>query len=166
MAGILSIVAAAAVARSATEPQAGAPGAPPAATVCQGCHGAQGEGNPAPRIPRLSGQAADYLEKQLRDYASGARRNDVMQNFAKPLSGSNIVPVLFSAVGRQRRMPQSVAIPALTTLGYAGILAGPAGIGFVARHSGLVAAFLWLATLTAGVAISGRAFEPTTSGAD
>jgi len=73
---------------------------------------------------------------------------------------SNIVPVLFSAVGRQRRMPQSVAIPALTTLGYAGILAGPAGIGFIARHSGLVAAFLGLAVLTAGVAISGRAFGP------
>jgi hypothetical protein len=79
---------------------------------------------------------------------------------------SNIVPVLFSAVGRQRSMPQSVAVPALTTLGYAGILAGPAGIGFVARHSGLVVAFLWLAALTAGVAISGRAFEPTKNPSD
>jgi predicted MFS family arabinose efflux permease len=79
---------------------------------------------------------------------------------------SNIVPVLFSAVGRQRRMPQSVAVPALTTLGYAGILAGPAGIGFVARHSGLVVAFLWLAALTAGVAISGRAFESTKNPSD
>jgi len=60
--------------------------APAAAAVCQGCHGAHGEGNPAARIPRLAGQAADYLEKQLRDYASGARPNDIMQNFAKPLS--------------------------------------------------------------------------------
>ena len=72
---------------------------------------------------------------------------------------SNIVPVLFSAVGRQRRMPQSVAVPALTTLGYAGVLAGPAGIGFIARHSSLVAAFLLVAALMAGVAVSSCAFE-------
>jgi cytochrome c553 len=63
--------------------------APAAATVCQGCHGAHGEGNPAARIPRLAGQAADYLEKELRDYASGARRNEIMQNFAKPLSDAD-----------------------------------------------------------------------------
>lgn len=75
---------------------------------------------------------------------------------------SNIVPVLFSAVGRQRTMPQSVAVPALTTLGYAGILAGPAGIGFIAHHSSLVTAFLLIATLMAGVAISSRTFEPAT----
>lgn len=74
------------------------------------------------------------------------------------LGCSNIVPVLFSAVGRQRTMPQSVAVPALTTLGYAGVLTGPAGIGFIARHSSLGAAFLWVAALMAGVAISGRSF--------
>jgi predicted MFS family arabinose efflux permease len=74
---------------------------------------------------------------------------------------SNIVPVLFSAVGRQRSMPQSVAVPALTTLGYAGILAGPAGIGFIARHSSLSAAFLLVAALMTGVAISSRAFKST-----
>jgi hypothetical protein len=56
-------------------------------------------------------------------------------------------------------MPQSVAVPALTTLGYAGILAGPAGIGFIARHSSLVAAFLVVAVLMAGVAVSSCAFE-------
>jgi predicted MFS family arabinose efflux permease len=74
---------------------------------------------------------------------------------------SNIVPVLFSATGRQKTMPQALAVPALTTLGYAGILAGPAGIGIIARHSSLAAAFLWLAALMVGVAISNRALEPT-----
>jgi cytochrome c553 len=59
---------------------------PAAAVVCQSCHGANGEGSPAAKIPRLAGQSADYLDKQLRDYASGARSNEVMQNFAKPLS--------------------------------------------------------------------------------
>jgi hypothetical protein len=82
------------------------------------------------------------------------------------LGCSNIVPVLFSAVGRQRSMPQSVAVPALTTLGYAGVLTGPAGIGFIARHSSLGAAFLWIAALMAAVAISGRYFDsPATAAA-
>src|SRR5262249_21690639 len=73
---------------------------------------------------------------------------------------SNIVPVLFSAVGRQRTMPQSVHVPASATLGYAGVLAGPAGIGFIAHHSSLVTAFLVLAALMAGVAISSQVLEP------
>ncbi len=69
---------------------------------------------------------------------------------------ANIVPVLFSAVGRQRVMPENVAVPAITTLGYAGILAGPAGIGFIAHVASLPAAFLILAALLAAVALSRR----------
>jgi cytochrome c553 len=34
----------------------------------------------------LAGQSAEYLEKQLDDYASGARDNPIMRNFAKVLS--------------------------------------------------------------------------------
>jgi MFS family permease len=69
---------------------------------------------------------------------------------------SNIVPVLFTAVGRQRTMPQAVAVPAITTLGYAGILVGPAGIGFIARLSSLPVAFLFVATLMVALAASSR----------
>jgi hypothetical protein len=53
-------------------------------------------------------------------------------------------------------MPQSTAVPAITTLGYAGILVGPAAIGFVAHAASLPAAFLILALLLLGVAASGR----------
>ena len=85
-----AVAAIAEVAPHATGTQTARQGSPPAASaVCQGCHGAHGEGNPAAKIPRLAGQAADYLEKQLRDYASGARSNEVMQNFAKPLSDAD-----------------------------------------------------------------------------
>ena len=72
------------------------------------------------------------------------------------LGCSNIVPVLFTAVGRQTSMPQSVAVPAMSTLGYAGVLAGPAAIGFIAHHSSLPMAFLLVAALILFVAISGR----------
>ena len=69
---------------------------------------------------------------------------------------SNIVPVLFTAVGRQKTMPEHVAVPAISTLGYAGILAGPAAIGFVAHATNLSMAFLGLAALMFAVALSGR----------
>jgi MFS family permease len=69
---------------------------------------------------------------------------------------SNIVPVLYSAVGRQKVMPENVAVPAITTLGYAGILVGPALIGFIAHASSLNLAFLIVAVLLLGVAVSGR----------
>jgi MFS family permease len=69
---------------------------------------------------------------------------------------SNIVPVLYNSVGRQTVMPEYLAVPAITALGYAGILAGPAAIGFVAHVASLSAAFLIVAVLQLGVAASGR----------
>ena len=60
---------------------------------------------------------------------------------------SNIVPILFSAAGRQTAMPASAAVPAVAALGYAGILAGPALIGFVAQQIGLAMALLCVAAL-------------------
>jgi|HubBroStandDraft_6_1064221.scaffolds.fasta_scaffold136163_3 cytochrome c553 len=53
-----------------------------AAKLCQSCHGAHGEGIPAAGIPRLAGQTAGYLDKQLRDYASGSRENPIMHQWA------------------------------------------------------------------------------------
>lgn len=69
---------------------------------------------------------------------------------------ANIVPVLFTAAGRQTAMPASVAVPAVTTFGYAGVLAGPALIGFVAQGTSLSTAFLTVAVLLVGVAAAGR----------
>jgi predicted MFS family arabinose efflux permease len=57
------------------------------------------------------------------------------------LGASNIVPVLFTAAGNQHDMPAGLAISAVTTIGYAGILAGPALIGFVAHLSSLQFSF-------------------------
>ena len=69
---------------------------------------------------------------------------------------ANIVPVLFTAAGRQTDMPESIAVPAVTTMGYAGILAGPALIGFVSHATSLPVAFLLLAAALLGVAASAR----------
>lgn len=69
------------------------------------------------------------------------------------VGASNVVPVLFTAAGNQRAMPGNLAIAAVTTLGYAGILLGPAVIGFVARSSSLPVAFLIVAGLLGAVAL-------------
>jgi len=72
---------------------------------------------------------------------------------------SNIVPVLYTAVGKQTVMPESIAVPAITTLGYAGILAGPALIGFIAHGSSLSFAFALMAVLLVAVAVGGKVLK-------
>lgn len=59
------------------------------APACVSCHGAHGEGNSAAGFPRLAGQPAAYLVKQLRDYAAGGRSSGVMQTVARGLSGAD-----------------------------------------------------------------------------
>ncbi len=65
------------------------------------------------------------------------------------LGAANIVPVLFRLAGSQTAMPPAQAISALSTIGYAGILIGPAGIGGIATATGLHGAFWLLAGLFA-----------------
>jgi cytochrome c553 len=57
-------------------------GAPP----CAQCHGMNGAGNGTDAFPRIDGQSAYYLFKQLNDYASGARDNPIMGPIAQGLS--------------------------------------------------------------------------------
>lgn len=69
---------------------------------------------------------------------------------------SNIVPVLFSQAGRQTLMPGSHAVAAITTIGYAGVLLGPAMIGFVAQGTSLAVALLLVALLMLVITASAR----------
>ena len=70
------------------------------------------------------------------------------------LGAANLVPILFSAAARQTIMPPALAIAAVTTTGYAGILLGPALIGFVAQASSLSTAFWVLAAMMLAVLAS------------
>ncbi|MBA2078138.1 MFS transporter [Rhodanobacter sp. PCA2] len=72
------------------------------------------------------------------------------------LGASNIVPVLFSAAGRLPGTSPAIAIATATTLGYAGLLSGPALIGFVAHASSLPLAFAGVAGLLILVSLSAR----------
>src|SRR5438094_2154334 len=59
--------------------------APPAVQACVGCHGNQGQSNPEANAPRIAGQSAYYLLKQLDSYANGSRRDRVMEPIARGL---------------------------------------------------------------------------------
>lgn len=72
------------------------------------------------------------------------------------LGCANIVPALFSLAGNQTRMPEGIAITAVTTLGYSGVLAGPALIGLAAHGIGLPGAFMGVTVLLVAVALSTR----------
>lgn len=67
--------------------------------------------------------------------------------FAIGIGSANIVPVFFSLMGRQSVMPVSTAVSAVSTMGYLGILAGPAAIGFVSAQTNLMTAFGMIAAL-------------------
>ena len=72
------------------------------------------------------------------------------------VGAANCVPILFTAAGRQTTMAESLAVPAVTTLGYAGLLAGPALIGLIAGRTGLPTAFAWLCLLMTAAALGSR----------
>lgn len=52
---------------------------------CHLCHGLQGESASAV-FPRLAGQHAEYIAKQLADFQSGLRKSDIMKPQAAPLT--------------------------------------------------------------------------------
>ena len=57
--------------------------------VCQACHGLDGNSQ-SPDYPKLGGQYPDYIQKALRDYKSGARKNPIMAGFAGTLTQKDI----------------------------------------------------------------------------
>ena len=70
------------------------------------------------------------------------------------IGSANIVPVFFSEAGRLKGVSSTVAIPAVSTLGYAGQLAGPALIGFAAHQYSLPLAISFIGVLLFIVACS------------
>ncbi|ASM12086.1 MFS transporter [Serratia marcescens] len=74
---------------------------------------------------------------------------------------ANIVPILFNAVGNQKRVPPGQAFPAVTLVGYLGLLTGPALIGFIANYTSLALAFGCTLLCLLLVSISAKAVTNT-----
>ena len=62
--------------------------------ACTGCHSPNGEGLDLAVYPKLNGQHADYIAKQLTDFREGNRTNDgdamIMRSIATKLSNKDI----------------------------------------------------------------------------
>ena len=92
-----------------------AKGATIAGQVCVACHMADGNSAGAPN-PKLAGQHAEYITKQLMEYKSKKRNNAVMLGFASQLSEDDMrnVAAHFAA---QTPKPNSAKSPASRALG-------------------------------------------------
>lgn len=70
------------------------------------------------------------------------------------LGAANIVPVLVSLSAQEGTMAPGLAIAAVTTAGYAGVLLGPALLGGLAHHSSLPVAFAILAAIMVAIPVA------------
>jgi cytochrome c553 len=60
--------------------------------LCQGCHGETGV-NAVSSYPKLTGQYADYLVKQLRNFKTGVRQHPVMNGMAEHISDTDMADI-------------------------------------------------------------------------
>ncbi len=79
--------------------------------------------------------------------------------FALGLGLANVIPIAFASTADQNKMPMSLALAAVTTLGYAGLLTDPALIGFIAKVTSLSTALLMLAAFLVIVSFSSNIFR-------
>ncbi len=63
------------------------------------------------------------------------------------LGVSTVIPLVYSAAGKSSAMSQSMALAAVSTLGFFGFLAGPPIIGFIAEAAGLRWSFAVIALM-------------------
>ena len=109
IASCLTLVATSAMAQdtTATAPAPATATAAPAALVgnaangkqltytCQGCHGVVGYKNAYPNyhVPRIGGQAPQYLVNALNEYKQGKRKHPTMQAQAESFSEQDIADI-------------------------------------------------------------------------
>lgn len=72
------------------------------------------------------------------------------------LGCSNIVPVMFSRVGRQNDMPKAAALSLVSTIAYTGSLSGPPLIGLIGQWTGLTTVLSGVAVLLILIAVLNR----------
>ncbi|MDO9073667.1 MAG: c-type cytochrome [Rubrivivax sp.] len=82
---------------------------------CFICHGAEGESS-SPAFPRLAGQNAGYVMRQLADYKSGKRKSTTMQPMVEDLSPADL-KALGDFFASRPTMVHTVADPELALVG-------------------------------------------------
>jgi cytochrome c553 len=82
--------------------------------ACVACHNADGNST-NPQWPKLAGQHADYLVKQLNDFKGGNRANPIMSGMAAPLSQQDMEDL--AAYFSTQKITVGQADPALVPVG-------------------------------------------------
>jgi cytochrome c553 len=77
------------------------------ATACQTCHGLDGLSK-LPDAPNIAGQPVGYLERALRAFRDGARKNETMSVAARTLSDADIrdLAAYYGAIKVEVTLPQ------------------------------------------------------------
>ena len=91
--------------------------------ACFQCHGQTGEGDAAAAFPRLTGQSYGYLVKSLKDYASGARENEIMSPIAEALTEQEMRDVSAYYAGLEDDTVTPESAPDVELLQYGAALA-------------------------------------------
>lgn len=86
-----------------------------ATTVCFACHGENGN-SITPIFPKLAGQQRAYIAKQLKEFASGKRANDIMVPIIQELSDADLAG-LGAWFSEQKPAPGKVEDAELATVG-------------------------------------------------
>ncbi len=84
--------------------------------VCVACHNPDGNST-NPTYPKLAGQSADYLTKQLMEFKSGARVNAIMLGMVAALTPQDMEDL--SAYFASQQIARGAADPALAPVGEA-----------------------------------------------
>jgi cytochrome c553 len=88
------------------------------APACAQCHAFSGVADSSGAFPRIAGQSAYYLSKQMTDFASPVRNNAIMSPIAKALSADEIADVsAYYAGSKADVMPLASANAALVEKG-------------------------------------------------
>ena len=98
-----------------------------AGNLCASCHGEDGN-SLVPNFPKLAGQQAVYLLRELKDYKSGKRESEVMVPLVSSLSEEDLAN-LAAYFASQKAAPGTVTDPALLPVGKALYLKGNAKSG-------------------------------------
>lgn len=98
-----------------------------ATTVCFACHGQNGN-SITPIFPKLAGQQHDYIAKQLKDFVTGKRANDIMSPILRELNDEQLAElgVWFS---QQKPAPGTLEDPELAKVGKRLFQEGNTGTG-------------------------------------
>lgn len=111
------------------------------AAVCAACHGMDGNSPANPLWPKLAGQHASYIEKQIADFKAGSRKDDTMTAMAMPLSDQDAADLaayfsgqtvsISSANAEKAKLGKTIYQAGLADKGLSACMAchGPSGAG-------------------------------------